>query len=487
MLIALFLGFVVPCVSTRGEMATITDSVGAWVARGEIVVRGKITKRVEVIGVDKGWRTTLKVTEVILGGPAWEIEFYARDYEFEQTSEPEPDVLLALVRTTSPAAKDQRVPPDGGAWASHWQSRMIFLKRERSSTDVPWITDDLRKLTTVEELLLEARLIAAIPKLSDRSTMVWLPESEKRRLNFQSGWLEVSLNEETYKAARGWSASKDRDLAWAGAEVISREYTPENAEALLRFARRRVPAEGYYTDSSIARVLVILNKWGVAGTPGLIRSSGHPFELGEPWTWLSVGCMVLVPSIYFGWCGRRRRWLTVATLFVASVLVVFGVRSYWPQDAVTWGNYEVATERGWLYLWNHGRATAGLPSPLVFCRPEDLLRWSGVSADSRSEPLHELGYITRGMEKPKTSFAQGKFWFPIRIKPRRWYGNYDRDYWEVPLWLMLVCVTCAWAIWRGVNWLRKFSRRSGAGFPVELAMGNEGVKREAETNGANVM
>jgi hypothetical protein len=57
----------------------------------------------------------------------------------------------------------------------------------------------------------------------------------------------------------------------------------------------------------------------------------------------------------------------------ARLLQLLGFRSYFPRDSATYGNYDLALERGNLYFEHQKRAIAGLPSPLVICEPAELL------------------------------------------------------------------------------------------------------------------
>jgi hypothetical protein len=405
------------------------------------------------------------------------LDVYIRDYLVRELPKTGADLLLSIVPKSTTPGVDGYVPPGGGDWTMIWPDVPIILNGVPRNVgpgwngwnDSGWITDDLRVLRS-EELLPEVRRIASIPGLSDRCTLILLPGSETRRLALDAEWLEVSLNEETYKAARAWSSSADRDMAWCGAEVISHENTKENAEALLQFARADVPATDYYTASSIATILAILKRWGVARTPGLIRPTGSPLDPGAWQTWASLAVMAAAPGIYCLLRRRRIRWMTLLALMIASIVGVMIIRSYWPQDAVSGGNYEAATERGWFYLWNHGREKNGVPCPLVFCRPADLLRWSELNIDGTGR-LNGLGDMLRGFrDAPRKNFADGpgNLFFPGFGFKRPWYGVYRGEYLAVPLWLAGACAVAPWALWMMVGAASRWRGRRRRGFPVEM-------------------
>jgi hypothetical protein len=116
------------------------------------------------------------------------------------------------------------------------------------------------------------------------------------------------------------------------------QQSAENTAALTRFAWSMQEARRYPSDARL-QVLGVLKRWGVKDMPPLVQPL--PWFDVRQWTaWISLAAWLLVPATCLRWRVRRRiSWFSMVWRTIFSGIVVLGVRSYWPRDAVTSGEY----------------------------------------------------------------------------------------------------------------------------------------------------
>jgi hypothetical protein len=332
----------------------------------------------------------------------------------------------------------------------------------------PECTDGLELLTSPAAVLAEVRrVVGLLPAAGGGGEDVLVELPDETRAALHADFLRIGVREDTLALARAWVKSPDPAVQWRGAEVLLHDRSAAGTAALREFAGR-MPREqvGRYGMDAVGRVYGALMNRRVTPLPPLVPAARW---FDDRWVsdGLSLAVVLAVPAAYGVWRARRGRVRIAAVLWCLGLGVLLAVwgRSYWPQDAVMWGDWDVAVERGTVHVIRQWRVVAGLPNRWTYCRPESLLQmeFGPVSVFGwRSEPSMLMNLFDGPGERrmsygPPGSFGLGMDW---RLGP---YGG------KVSLWLVVVVwmMPAAAAVWGWRAWVRWRARRA-KGFPVEV-------------------
>ena len=433
-------------------------SLGCSVFDSTYVVRGQI---IAVDPPDPGakradCKITVKVLEQFRGDPVDTLTFNADNFDWvDNWKQIRPEQLFCIVTMT-----DGTLHP--------WPFIKPF-ELEGGRLKYTIFADDLRLLTQRDEVLEEARALAKMTPV----TWVEVPTPTYLQKATSDDRATIAVDFESLAAAKQWIHSPELVRRWAAAEILLHDKSPENMQALRTFALENQPFGYQYGPHSRVKLLTTLQNWGTPNVPPIILSSS-PFFAYSTWAaWASILGIVLPPTFYVA-LKRRKTSLPILWWATLGFILVLAIRSYSPRDAVTWGNWDVVIERGRVHVMHHPRATRyPVPSPLVVCRPDELLPyegdfdWSMLLSNDLHEPIGHMNGLFRPVHFTQITSPIDPADWPkqLYIRGSTTPGYPPNPVFAFSIWLLLAALS-PYPLWLSWRWFRAWRSRRRPGFPV---------------------